>query len=70
MLEPLNIHTHLGLTIVILQVPTVEERARWYKVLRYLTTQDKNQRRMTVDTKKVARLNPHCEYDPKELQTL
>ena len=66
-LTPVN--NNLRLEPVRFQVATVDERARWFKVLNYLTNET-HSRRLTVDKRKVAKLNPHNQYDPEDLQTI
>ena len=55
-LTPVN--NNLRLEVVKFQVATVEERARWFKVLNYLTNET-HSRRLTFDNRRVAKLNPH-----------
>ena len=55
-LTPVN--NNLRLEVVKFQVATVDERARWFKVLNYLTNET-HSRRLTVDNRRLAKLNPH-----------
>ena len=60
------IDDRLGLVLVKFEVSTVEERARWYKVLNYLTRGRVNG---SDDTSNFIQ-EPHDDNDPEDLNTL